>query len=324
MATEGQRPDDRTDQDRYGAGLPAGMTSSRRSTSAGWMRTSSRPDGAGSRADWSKPPFVITQPPPNITGALHIGHALTATVEDLMVRRARMQGHPTLWLPGVDHASIAAQVVLDRIIAKDGETRELARPRALPRAHVAVHQRDARASSATSISASARRSTGLALRFTMDEGSARAVRVAFKRLYDDGLAYRGEKLINWCPGDQTSLSRPRGHRDADRPARSGRVRYHLVRDDGTRRSRTRRSPWRRRGRRRSWATRRWRCIRTTRATAALVGRSVLIPFVRARRADHRRRRRAARSSARARSRSRLPTTRTTSRPASATACRSST
>jgi len=58
------------------------------------------PDGAGSRADWSKPPFVITQPPPNVTGALHTGHALTATVEDTLIRRARMQGRPTLWLPG--------------------------------------------------------------------------------------------------------------------------------------------------------------------------------------------------------------------------------
>ncbi|CAN5745894.1 hypothetical protein BH24CHL5_BH24CHL5_12890 [soil metagenome] len=82
------------------------------------------PDGAGSRADWSLPPFVITQPPPNVTGALHTGHALTATVEDAMIRRARMQGRPTLWVPGVDHASIAAQVVLDRILAGEGETRE--------------------------------------------------------------------------------------------------------------------------------------------------------------------------------------------------------
>ena len=71
------------------------------------------PDGAGSRADPDKPPFVIIQPPPNITGALHLGHALTFAVEDAMIRHARMQGHPTLWLPGLDHASIAAQYVLD-------------------------------------------------------------------------------------------------------------------------------------------------------------------------------------------------------------------
>ena len=92
------------------------------------------PDGAGARADPSKAPFTITQPPPNITGALHIGHALTATVEDMMIRRARMQGYPTLWLPGVDHASIAAQVVLDRMLAKEGESRaSLGRERYLER-----------------------------------------------------------------------------------------------------------------------------------------------------------------------------------------------
>src|SRR3990170_2099550 len=143
------------------------------------------PDGKGSTADGDKPPFVITQPPPNITGALHTGHALVATIEDIMIRRARMLGHPTLWLPGVDHASIAAQVVLDRMLAAEGESR-----------------------------------------------SARAVRVAFKRLYDDGLAYRGEQLVNWCPGDQTSVS------DLEVVATPTEgtlwsVRYHFAREDGT-------------------------------------------------------------------------------------------
>ena len=163
------------------------------------------PDGRGSRANDSKPPFVITQPPPNVTGALHIGHALTSTVEDVMIRRARMQGHPTLFLPGVDHASIAAQFVLDKIIAAEGETRDsLGRERYLERMWAFVKEtRD--------VIADQQRRLGISadwgrLRFTMDEGSAEAVRVAFKRLYDDGLAYRGEKLINWCPGDQTSLS----------------------------------------------------------------------------------------------------------------------
>src|SRR3990170_6335511 len=92
------------------------------------------PDGRGSTADGDKPPFVITQPPPNITGALHTGHALTATIEDMMIRRARMLGQPTLWLPGVDHASIAAQVVLDRMLAAEGESRSsLGRERYLER-----------------------------------------------------------------------------------------------------------------------------------------------------------------------------------------------
>ena len=92
------------------------------------------PDGKGARPDPSLPPFVIIQPPPNITGALHLGHALTFTLEDAMIRHARMQGHETLWLPGLDHASIAAQYVLDKIIAADGETREsLGRERYLER-----------------------------------------------------------------------------------------------------------------------------------------------------------------------------------------------
>ena len=82
------------------------------------------PDGAGTRPEPGKPPFVIIQPPPNITGSLHLGHAQRTAVEDLLIRNARMRGHPALFLPGVDHASIAAQYVLDGIIAKEGETRE--------------------------------------------------------------------------------------------------------------------------------------------------------------------------------------------------------
>jgi valyl-tRNA synthetase len=189
------------------------------------------PDGAGSRADQSLVPFVITQPPPNITGALHIGHALTATVEDAMIRRARMQGRPTLWLPGVDHASIAAQVVLDRMLAAEGESRSsLGRERYLERMWTFINETRARISDQ-------HRRLGASvdwgrLRFTMDEGSARAVRVAFKRLYDDGLAYRAEQLINWCPGDQTSVS------DLEVIATPTHgslwfVRYHFVRDDGS-------------------------------------------------------------------------------------------
>ncbi len=82
------------------------------------------PDGAGSRADERLEPFVIIQPPPNVTGSLHLGHAQRSSVEDLMVRHARMLGRPTLRLPGLDHASIAAQFVLDRILAAEGETRQ--------------------------------------------------------------------------------------------------------------------------------------------------------------------------------------------------------
>src|SRR5713101_2715947 len=92
------------------------------------------PDGAGSTADPSLPPFVIIQPPPNITGSLHLGHAQRTAVEDLLVRHARMQGRPTLFLPGLDHASIAAQYVLDKILAAEGESRQtLGRERYLER-----------------------------------------------------------------------------------------------------------------------------------------------------------------------------------------------
>jgi valyl-tRNA synthetase len=163
------------------------------------------PDGAGSRADRDKPPFVIIQPPPNITGALHLGHALTFALEDAMVRHARMLGHPTLWLPGLDHASIAAQYVLDKIIAAEGETREsLGRERYLERMWRFINEtREVMLGQERRLGASADWGR---LRFTMDEGSARAVRVSFKRLYDDGLVYRAEALINWCPGCRTSVS----------------------------------------------------------------------------------------------------------------------
>lgn len=189
------------------------------------------PDGAGNRVDQARQPFVITQPPPNITGALHIGHALTATLEDAMIRRARMQGHPTLWVPGVDHASIAAQVVLDRILAKEGESRtSLGRERYLERMWQFIE------TTRTTMSSQHRRLGASVdwgrLRFTMDEGSARAVRVAFKRLYDDGLAYRAEQLINWCPGCLTSVSDLEVIATPTKGAIWS-IRYHFVNDDGT-------------------------------------------------------------------------------------------
>jgi valyl-tRNA synthetase len=163
------------------------------------------PDGAGSRADPTLQPFVIVQPPPNVTGALHLGHALTATIEDTLVRQARMGGRPTLWLPGKDHASIAAQVVLDRILAAEGESREsLGRERYLERMWRFIDE-------TAGVISDQHRRLGVSAdwgreRFTMDPVSARAVRSAFKRLYDDGLAYRIEALITWCPGCRTSIS----------------------------------------------------------------------------------------------------------------------
>jgi valyl-tRNA synthetase len=199
---------------------------------ARWMEADVfAPDGAGSRADWSKPPYVIIQPPPNVTGALHLGHAQRATVEDALIRQARMSRRPSLWLPGKDHASIAAQFVLDRILAEDGESREsLGRERYLERMWTFVGE-------VQGVIADQHRRLGASAdwkreRFTMDAISARAVRTAFKRLYDDGLAYRTEALINWCPGCRTSVS------DLEvipTPEKGSlwTIRYQLVRDDGT-------------------------------------------------------------------------------------------
>ena len=163
------------------------------------------PDGKGSRADWTKPPFVIIQPPPNVTGSLHLGHAQRSTVEDLMTRHARMQGRPALFLPGLDHASIAAQYVLDKILAKRGETRQsLGREKYLEAMWEFVRTtRETILSQQRRVGASLDMSR---LRFTMDEVSAAAVREAFLRLYREGLAYRTEALIHWCPGCRTSVS----------------------------------------------------------------------------------------------------------------------
>jgi valyl-tRNA synthetase len=188
------------------------------------------PDGAGSTADPALPPFVIIQPPPNVTGSLHLGHAQRTTVEDLMIRHARMLGHPTLFLPGLDHASIAAQFVLDRMLAKEGESRAtLGRDRYLERMRAFV------AATREVMLTQQRRVGGSCdwdrLRFTMDEVSARAVREAFLRLYRKGLAYRAEALVNWCPGCRTSVS----DLEVIPTPETGslwRVRYHLV-DEAT-------------------------------------------------------------------------------------------
>ncbi len=163
------------------------------------------PDGAGSTADPDLPPFTIIQPPPNVTGSLHLGHAQRTAVEDLMIRHARMRGHRSLFLPGLDHASIAAQFVLDGILAREGESRQsLGRERYLERMAAFVETtRGVMLGQQRRVGASADWGR---LRFTMDAVSARAVRVAFERLYRAGLAYRTEALVNWCPGCRTSVS----------------------------------------------------------------------------------------------------------------------
>jgi valyl-tRNA synthetase len=174
--------------------------------------------------------FVIIQPPPNVTGALHLGHALTAFVEDIFVRYHRMRGDDTLWLPGVDHASIAAQFVLDRILAEEGESRQsLGRERYLERMWRFMDEtRDVMGRQHRRLGASLDWSR---MRFTMDEGSARAVRVAFKRLWDAGLAYRGEALVNWCPRCRTTISDLENIK-REETGTLWTLRYHLAGSDG--------------------------------------------------------------------------------------------
>jgi valyl-tRNA synthetase len=151
------------------------------------------------------PAFCVVIPPPNVTGSLHIGHALNHTLIDALVRRRRMQGYTTLWVPGMDHAGIATQNVVERELAKEGLSRhDLGREAFVER----VWQW--KAESGGKILGQMRR-LGDSVdwsreRFTMDEGLSRAVQTVFKRLFDDGLIYRAERIINWCPRCLTALS----------------------------------------------------------------------------------------------------------------------
>ena len=152
-----------------------------------------------------KEPFTVMMPPPNITGQLHMGHAMDCTMQDAAIRYHRMKGDPTLWLPGTDHAAIATEVKIVEAMAKEGLTKDMiGRDAFLERAWKwkadfggrIVHQQ---------------RRMGVSCdwsreRFTMDEGCSKAVRETFCRLYEKGLMYRGNRLVNWCPCCQTSIS----------------------------------------------------------------------------------------------------------------------
>src|SRR6476469_6852931 len=159
------------------------------------------------RADASstKPAFAIVMPPPNVTGSLHIGHMLNNTVQDVIVRRKRMQGFNTLWLPGMDHAGIATQWVVERELRKEGKSRhDLGREKFVERVW------KWKSESGGQITVQMRRE-GASVdwsreQFTMDEALSRVVREVFVRLYDEGWIYRGNRIVNWCPQDQTVLS----------------------------------------------------------------------------------------------------------------------
>jgi valyl-tRNA synthetase len=157
------------------------------------------------RSDSDREPFSIVIPPPNVTGSLHIGHALDHTIQDIVIRRQRMLGQDALWLPGMDHAGIATQNVVERELRKDGVTRhDLGRE-----AFVAKVWEWKEHSGGQILGQMRRLGDGVDWsreRFTMDAGLSRAVQTIFKRLYDDGLIYRAERIINWCPRCHTALS----------------------------------------------------------------------------------------------------------------------
>ena len=152
-----------------------------------------------------KPPHVIVMPPPNVTGALHMGHALQDTIQDAVTRLRRMQGYEALWMPGMDHAGIATQNVVEQQLANEGKTRhDLGRERFVEHVWAWKHEYGGRI-------LEQKRRLGDSCdwsreRFTMDEGFTRAVQEVFVRLYEEGLVYRGDYLVNWDPENRTALS----------------------------------------------------------------------------------------------------------------------
>lgn len=150
-------------------------------------------------------PFTIIMPPPNLTGELHVGHALTASVEDALIRWHRMKGKDALWQPGVDHAAIAVNAIIERQLREEGLSRQdIGREEFLNRVWSFVNTSRSRIMEQhkrLGASADWQREA-----FTMDDDRERAVRETFKRLYDDGLIYRGERIINWDPASETAVS----------------------------------------------------------------------------------------------------------------------
>ena len=152
-----------------------------------------------------KKPFTIVMPPPNITGQLHMGHALDNTLQDILIRFKRMQGYEALWLPGTDHASIATEARVVETLKSEGLTKEgLGREKFLERVWNWKKQYGGRiVEQLKKIGSSCDWDRE---RFTMDEGCNKAVKEVFVKLYNKGLIYRGERIINWCPVCLTSIS----------------------------------------------------------------------------------------------------------------------
>jgi valyl-tRNA synthetase len=153
----------------------------------------------------AKPPYCIVIPPPNVTGALHMGHAFNLTLQDVLIRHKRMDGFDALWQPGTDHAGIATQVVVERQLAAEGKTKDDVGREAFV-ARVWKWKEESGGSILRQLKRLGASCDWSRLRFTMDEGLSRAVREVFVRLHDEGLIYRDDYIVNWCPRCQTVLS----------------------------------------------------------------------------------------------------------------------
>ncbi|PIZ77833.1 valine--tRNA ligase, partial [Candidatus Peregrinibacteria bacterium CG_4_10_14_0_2_um_filter_41_8] len=155
--------------------------------------------------DPNKKPFVISMPPPNATGQLHLGHATMLALEDIMIRYHRMKGDPTLWLPGTDHAGIATQNKVEQIIANQGLTRhDLGREEFLKKVHeFAENSKDTIRNQIRKMGASC---DWTRERYTLDEGLSQAVQTVFTRMFEDQLIYRGDRIVNWCPRCSSTLA----------------------------------------------------------------------------------------------------------------------
>jgi valyl-tRNA synthetase len=178
--------------------------------------------------DHSRPPFCIVLPPPNVTGSLHLGHALTATLQDVLCRWKRMSGFNVLWLPGTDHAGIATQMIVEKELQRtEGKSRhDLGRAAFLERVWAWKEKYGSRIGEQ-------HQALGASLdwsreRFTMDEGLSRAVREVFVRLHEEKLVYREKKLINWCPRCHTALSDLEVNYEENHPGEMWSFAYPLV------------------------------------------------------------------------------------------------
>lgn len=152
-----------------------------------------------------KKPFIIPMPPPNATGTLHLGHATMLALQDIMIRYKRMQGFPTLWLPGTDHAAIATNAKIEKILAEEGETRfSLGRERFLKRVHSFIEE--SRFTIRNQIRKMGSSCDWSREQYTLDESLSQAVREIFVRMSKDGLIYRGDRIVNWCTNCHSTLA----------------------------------------------------------------------------------------------------------------------